>query len=61
MQATECDSYLEAYCHQVEICTQIALDCVEQESQKRPNIIQIIDQLTKTETFVIGKVIKIII
>jgi len=61
LQATEFDSSLEEYCHQVEICTQIALDCLEEESQKRPNSIMIMDKLTKTETVNICKAIKIII
>ena len=60
MQATWSGSSLEAYCHQVETCTKIALNCMQQDSQKRPNVLQIIDELNKIET-AIGKVSKIII
>jgi hypothetical protein len=46
LQKEKCsDSLLEEYCQQVETCTQIALKCVEEDSQKRPDIEKIIDKL----------------
>ncbi|OEL20857.1 putative disease resistance protein RGA4 [Dichanthelium oligosanthes] len=50
LQATWSGSLLEAYCHQVERCTQIALKCVEKDSQKRHDIVMIIDMLNEIET-----------
>ncbi|CAN6247996.1 unnamed protein product [Urochloa humidicola] len=41
---------LEACCRQVKTCTQIALDCLENDSQKRPDIVKIIDKLKEIET-----------
>ncbi|CAL5048395.1 unnamed protein product [Urochloa decumbens] len=49
------DSSLEAYCHQIATCTQIALKCVEKDSQKRPNIVTILEKLNEIETR-IGKI-----
>ncbi|CAL5053465.1 unnamed protein product [Urochloa decumbens] len=49
------DSSLEAYCHQIATCTQIALKCVEKDSQKRPNIMTILEKLNEIETR-IGKI-----
>lgn len=60
MQETWSDSMLEGYCHQVQRCTQIALKCLEKDSQKRPDIMMIIDMLNKIETDTV-KVINIII
>jgi len=31
-------SYLDVYCNQVKTCTEIALNCVESNSYKRPSI-----------------------
>ncbi|OEL14352.1 putative receptor-like protein kinase [Dichanthelium oligosanthes] len=63
-------SSLEAYCQQVERCIEIALKCVENDRDRRPNIMDIIDKLNETETLMnksrnnpgplIGKAIKII-
>jgi len=53
------DSLLEAYCRQVETCTQIALECIEDDSQKRPHIVKITNKLNEIETYV-HKVIIII-
>lgn len=50
-------SSLEAYCNQVETCTEIALNCLEEDSQKRLDILSIIDKLNRTETD-IDKVIR---
>lgn len=49
---------LEAYCEQVNICTEIALSCMDIDRHKRPNIADIIHQLNGTEA-VIDRVIKI--
>jgi hypothetical protein len=43
------DSLFEAYCHQVETCTQIALKCLDKESQKRPDIVKITEKLNEIE------------
>ncbi|KAJ1273841.1 hypothetical protein BS78_05G016000 [Paspalum vaginatum] len=43
------DLLLEAYCRQVERCTQIALDCVKSNSQKRPSIVEITKELNEIE------------
>ena len=56
MEATCTGDLLEAYCHQVETCTQIALNCVERDIQKRPDIMKIMDKLNQIEID-IGKVI----
>ena len=58
MQATWSGSSLEAYCHQVKICAQMALNCVEEDSQERPDIVKIIDALSEIERN-ISKVIHI--
>ncbi|OEL14677.1 putative disease resistance protein RGA1 [Dichanthelium oligosanthes] len=44
------DLLLEACCHQVERCTHIALECVNKDKQKRPDIVKIIEELNKIET-----------
>ena len=60
MQATYCSgSLVEAYCDQVKTCIQIALLCVEEDSEKRPNIGKITENLNEIET-AIGEVINII-
>ncbi|CAL5067362.1 unnamed protein product [Urochloa decumbens] len=37
-------------CCQVETCSQIALDCLEEDSEKRPGIVTIIDKLKEIES-----------
>ena len=49
MEATCTGALLEAYCHQVETCAQIALNCVETDSQKRPDIMKITEKLNDLE------------
>jgi len=43
---------LEAYCEQVNICTEIALSCMEIDRHKRPTIADIIHQLNDTEAVI---------
>uniref|UniRef100_A0A453AH44 Protein kinase domain-containing protein n=2 Tax=Aegilops tauschii subsp. strangulata TaxID=200361 RepID=A0A453AH44_AEGTS len=43
---------LEGYCQQVNICTKIALSCMETDRHKRPTILDIIDKLNETETMI---------
>uniref|UniRef100_A0ACD5TBE7 Uncharacterized protein n=1 Tax=Avena sativa TaxID=4498 RepID=A0ACD5TBE7_AVESA len=43
---------LEAYCEQVNICMEIALACMEIDRHKRPDITDIIQQLTNTEAVI---------
>lgn len=53
MQKTCCASRpLEAYCEQVNICTEIALSCMEIDRHKRPTIADIIHQLNDTEAVI---------
>ena len=52
-------SLVEAYCHQLETCIQIALFCMKEDSQKRPNIGKITEKLNEIEN-TIGEVINII-
>ncbi|KAK3121034.1 hypothetical protein QOZ80_8BG0645030 [Eleusine coracana subsp. coracana] len=40
---------LQNDCRQVKKCLEIALKCIEQEKERRPNIVYIIDQLNETE------------
>ncbi|XP_073361090.1 cysteine-rich receptor-like protein kinase 44 [Aegilops tauschii subsp. strangulata] len=40
---------LEAYCKQVNVCTEIALSCMDIDRHKRPNIADIMNQLNGTE------------
>ena len=54
------DYSLEPCCHQVGICTQIALDCLEKDKHKRPDIVYIIKKLKEIEIDNIGQVINII-
>ncbi|KAG2561512.1 hypothetical protein PVAP13_8KG164900 [Panicum virgatum] len=49
LEATCTGDLLEAYCHQVETCTRIALNCLETDSQKRPNIMKTIEKLNELE------------
>ncbi|KAF8765904.1 hypothetical protein HU200_008043 [Digitaria exilis] len=53
------DFSLEAYCRQVETCTQTALDCLEKDWQKRPDIVKIFEELNEIEPG-INKVLDII-
>jgi len=57
LEATCTGTLLEAYCHQVETCAQIALNCVETDSQKRPDIMKITEKLNELE-FDTGKLPK---
>ncbi|XP_066380644.1 uncharacterized protein [Miscanthus floridulus] len=50
LQATLSQLLLEAYCHQVKTCAEIALKCVHDNSQNRPDIGAIITMLNETET-----------
>ncbi|CAD6254130.1 unnamed protein product [Miscanthus lutarioriparius] len=50
LQATLSQLLLEAYCHQVKTCAEIALKCVQDNSQNRPDIGSIITMLNETET-----------
>uniref|UniRef100_A0ACD5TY95 Uncharacterized protein n=1 Tax=Avena sativa TaxID=4498 RepID=A0ACD5TY95_AVESA len=43
---------LEALCQQVNICTKIALRCMDTDRHKRPTIVHIIDKLNGTETVI---------
>ncbi|CAL5027877.1 unnamed protein product [Urochloa decumbens] len=45
LQETCSGSLLEACCRQVKTCTQVALNCLVEDSQKRPHIVKIIDRL----------------
>ncbi|KAJ1267569.1 hypothetical protein BS78_07G066000 [Paspalum vaginatum] len=49
LQVTLSDSMLEEYCHQVETCTQIALNCVEKDSKKRLDIAKIVHKMNQIE------------
>ncbi|KAJ1265022.1 hypothetical protein BS78_08G046200 [Paspalum vaginatum] len=49
LQETWSGSSLEAYCHQVETCIQIALSCVETDAHKRPDILKVIHMLHEVE------------
>ncbi|CAL4993824.1 unnamed protein product [Urochloa decumbens] len=40
-------SLLEAYCHQVKTCTNIALKCLDEDRHKRPDIVNIIGELNE--------------
>jgi len=61
LQATSITDFaLEAYCHQVKICTQIALASVEEDKHKRPNIEYITKKLKEIEIDNIGQVINIV-
>ncbi|KAG2557963.1 hypothetical protein PVAP13_8NG104301 [Panicum virgatum] len=44
------DSLLEAYCRQVVTCTQIALNCLNEDNQKRPDIVKITESLNEIDT-----------
>lgn len=47
LQATHSDSFLEEYCKQIKICTDIAIDCVNDDKEKRPRIVEIIKRLNE--------------
>nr|ACS49626.1 protein kinase-1 [Oryza coarctata] len=48
-------SLLEAYCQQVKTCTEIALKCLETDKEKRPIIVEIINQIKEKEA-IIGEI-----
>ncbi|KAM0870807.1 hypothetical protein ACQ4PT_039791 [Festuca glaucescens] len=50
LQGTWSGSALEAYCQQVKRCTEIALNCLEFDRQRRPNIIAITHELSEMES-----------
>lgn len=50
LQGTWSGSALEAYCQQVKRCTEIALNCLEYDRQRRPNIIAITHELSEMES-----------
>ncbi|XBI60640.1 hypothetical protein VPH35_041549 [Triticum aestivum] len=43
---------LDAQCRQVKICTEIALSCMKTDRHERPSIVDIINNLNETETFI---------
>uniref|UniRef100_A0A8R7VIT6 Protein kinase domain-containing protein n=1 Tax=Triticum urartu TaxID=4572 RepID=A0A8R7VIT6_TRIUA len=43
---------LDAQCRQVKICTEIALSCMKTDRHERPSIVDIINDLNETETFI---------
>jgi hypothetical protein len=43
---------LEAYCEQVNTCTEIGLSSMEYNRHNRPSIVDIIDRLNETETMI---------
>ena len=59
MQTTCIDDLFEAYCHQVDTCSQIAMSCVETDSFRRPDIVTITEKLNEIEIDA-GEVINII-
>lgn len=50
LQATSSDSSPEASCQQIKKCIEIALNCVEDNKEKRPNIGDIVNMLGETAT-----------
>lgn len=53
LQATQSPSQpLEASCQQMNICTKVALSCMETDRHKRPTIVYIIDKLNETEAVI---------
>ncbi|VAH85973.1 unnamed protein product [Triticum turgidum subsp. durum] len=49
LETCQASRLLEAYCKQVNVCTKIALSCMDIDRHKRPNIADIINQLNDTE------------
>ena len=49
LQSTFRGSTLDAYCKQVKTCTEIALDCLEDDRYKRPDTVDITLTLKQTE------------
>lgn len=49
MQNNSSGHLLNAYCQQVKRCTQIALNCLENDRHERPNVVDIIQKLKETE------------
>lgn len=54
----ETSKYAKEYCEQVKRCTEIALNCIEVEKEKRPTIVDVIHELKKTETAVIHETVE---
>ncbi|XP_066359488.1 cysteine-rich receptor-like protein kinase 44 isoform X2 [Miscanthus floridulus] len=52
LQCTWSGSLLEAYCQQVKTCTEIALNCMEEDRHTRPGIAAIILSLNEMETMI---------
>jgi hypothetical protein len=52
LQSTWSGSLLEAYCQQVKTCTEIALNCMEKDRDRRPGISEIILRLNEMETMI---------
>lgn len=52
METTFSGSLLEAYCHQIMICTKIALTSIDHDRHKRPHIYDIIVKLIESENSV---------
>ncbi|XP_039822755.1 putative disease resistance protein RGA3 [Panicum virgatum] len=52
LQTTCTDDLFEAYCHQVDTCSQIAMSCVETDSFRRPDIVTITENLNEIEIHV---------
>ena len=49
---TRWSSWLHAYCQQVKICTEIALECMEFDRAKRPPMSAVIHRLNEMETMI---------
>lgn len=52
MQETHSGCLIESYCWQVETCTQMALKCLETDSQKRPKLDEIINNLNEIKNYI---------
>ncbi|CAL4981522.1 unnamed protein product [Urochloa decumbens] len=52
LQATLKGRLLEGYCQQVTKCVEIALNCLERDRHKRPNIGEVVCMLDETETVI---------
>lgn len=49
---TRWSSWLHAYCQQVKICSEIALECMEFDRAKRPPMSAVIHRLNEMETMI---------
>lgn len=54
LQRTWSSSWLEAYCQQVKICTEIGLNCLEGGPAKRPTTLEIVSRLDELESGIEG-------